>query len=990
MNAKECCLVISLLVATLSFSVKAQGAEFNSRPIPRQNTSAPEIATISVTDQRGNALSNVKVAESVFKREYTTDDNGRFTCDLSDETRYFYAVDKQRKLANCGRLNPGRRQLQLRLESARVVSGQVVDTDGKPVPGTIVEALPMGPCALSDNEGKFVIGWLPSWEPRNGICLMARNIERNLAVIVDISRQTESIEIALASALTLTGTVTNPAGVPFSGARVTALSLRKWTWGYFMPQRIYTDDKGRFEFSILPQLQEYELAIHADNYLDERYTTGLINTMKETEEIAPIVLHQKQDTANGIEYGRLFVNVVDENSKPIDITEVQMWNAKDHFRADKKSFVVTSKDKPMFYRIEEIPTGYYHVISINEDGYAPFQQTDVLIEKDSTNTINCILSRGGTIEGLVVNEQGKPVEGMPVLIKSPLYCRMDVITDEDGRFYADCMPDMRYSVVAEPESESPYETTVFRGDVLCGRKDIKIVIQNKKGTRLGTSLIGKNLPGFESIEINLDTSQTKDKQMLICFFDMQQRPSRRCTSQLNEQIKQLSDKGVTVIGIQASKVDDKALNEWVKSSGVSFPVGTIEGDPSATLGTSIEEVQFKWGVKSLPWLILTDKSHTVIAEGFTISELDEKLPKATGAENTTEGDKPISANPSNRTMEPEPLKSFLDAQNIFDKWEANYGHIGSMKFRAFQKLIHSENAKFNYVRFSHFEKIIDGERFYVRETTSKDGFEDKESIMIKSFDGDTGKRYTAKLKTGEVGRGLLGASPESGYPVTEYLNLDVMEVTPQMASAWWGDSDNEMMGIFEEKFPEGVPRFAFEFIAGDKAGEVKVLAELEIVAGRTCHVLEISLFPDVKVKYWFAHELGMLMLKYVQSYEGGYVKKEVQEVTSIETDAGRFWYPAEMTREIKNRDEVTKYQLSIYEFVPHIKPHPETFDIDFPEGTKVHHRPTTNPDGSVSWLGNRLTNISGLVLDHLLEQARGKMVLVCFVEAVTEFPFEFE
>jgi len=30
-------------------------------------------------------------------------------------------------------------------------------------------------------------------------------------------------------------------------------------------------------------------------------------------------------------------------------------------------------------------------------------------------------------------------------------------------------------------------------------------------------------------------------------------------------------------------------------------------------------------VKSLPWLILTDKEHIVIAEGFGLDELDEKI-----------------------------------------------------------------------------------------------------------------------------------------------------------------------------------------------------------------------------------------------------------------------------------------------------------------------------------------------------------------------------
>jgi hypothetical protein len=38
-----------------------------------------------------------------------------------------------------------------------------------------------------------------------------------------------------------------------------------------------------------------------------------------------------------------------------------------------------------------------------------------------------------------------------------------------------------------------------------------------------------------------------------------------------------------------------------------------------------EKTRFNWGVKSLPWLILTDKKQAVRAEGFPITELDWKI-----------------------------------------------------------------------------------------------------------------------------------------------------------------------------------------------------------------------------------------------------------------------------------------------------------------------------------------------------------------------------
>ncbi len=98
---------------------------------------------------------------------------------------------------------------------------------------------------------------------------------------------------------------------------------------------------------------------------------------------------------------------------------------------------------------------------------------------------------------------------------------------------------------------------------------------------------------------------------------MEQRPSRHCIIQLAKQAEQFKLKGVTVVAVQVSKVDEKNLNEWVKKYNIPFPVGIIQADE--------EKTRFTWGVRSLPWLILTDKQHAVTAEGFTLTELNEKL-----------------------------------------------------------------------------------------------------------------------------------------------------------------------------------------------------------------------------------------------------------------------------------------------------------------------------------------------------------------------------
>ena len=55
----------------------------------------------------------------------------------------------------------------------------------------------------------------------------------------------------------------------------------------------------------------------------------------------------------------------------------------------------------------------------------------------------------------------------------------------------------------------------------------------------------------------------------------------------------------------------------IKGQNISFPFGMVSNDE--------ESIRFTWGLKSLPWLILTNKKHNVQAEGFNLDELDEKM-----------------------------------------------------------------------------------------------------------------------------------------------------------------------------------------------------------------------------------------------------------------------------------------------------------------------------------------------------------------------------
>jgi len=132
--------------------------------------------------------------------------------------------------------------------------------------------------------------------------------------------------------------------------------------------------------------------------------------------------------------------------------------------------------------------------------------------------------------------------------------------------------------------------------------------------------VGKPLPQFEGIKLNLSAEQIKAKAILLCFFDMNQRPSRHCIRQLAQRAAGLKKKGVTVAAVETSQVAENTLNEWTKKRNIPFQVGAITAD--------IEKTRFAWGVRSLPWLILADKQHIVRAEGISLVELDEKIQSA--------------------------------------------------------------------------------------------------------------------------------------------------------------------------------------------------------------------------------------------------------------------------------------------------------------------------------------------------------------------------
>jgi len=176
--------------------------------------------------------------------------------------------------------------------------------------------------------------------------------------------------------------------------------------------------------------------------------------------------------------------------------------------------------------------------------------------------------------------------------------------------------------VNETLDDELFEMKFKEGLAVIDRRSDKSIVYNYIATP--PSLLGKPLPDFENIKIDFNPEQAKDRMLLVCFWDMNQRPSRNCMLQLGKKAQELKKQGVAVIAVHASKIEQEKLDEWVRNNEIESPVGSIADQE--------KKVRFNWGVNSLPWLILTDGDHIVRAEGFGLDELEIKIRETQNAE----------------------------------------------------------------------------------------------------------------------------------------------------------------------------------------------------------------------------------------------------------------------------------------------------------------------------------------------------------------------
>jgi len=480
--------------------------------------------------------------------------------------------------------------------------------DQQPVEKAIVHILPQGSntaiSVLTNGDGIARIRLLPGEYRVVGVSkrLFSSNSQPEMVTVE--TGEIKRVEFQLTEPPKIAGVVRDENGEPLVGVRLSICPFGRET--------VSTDAEGRFDIDWEPQSIGSEEIVYC--ILARHVQRNLAAVVEINEDMKTLDIK--------LEPGVILTGkVVDSNDKSIEGAQVNVSLRVSNFGMILEQEQVRT-DAEGTFEIKAIAAEQKYGIKAQAKGYGrqnvEIHTGDAVDGRLDAGVLKLALANL-SVSGIVVDVNDEPLADVRIYCYGEGQPNRNTITDSDGKFTLHSVCAGRIQISADTGSRLRlYGNVQTEG----GATDVKIVVgkmesSNRYVPKRPPSLIGKPLPELKDFDVELSPADTNDTMVLVCFWDMEQRPSRRCIMELNKQAEELKQKGVTIVAVHASMIGADTLNDWLKKNNISIPVGMIRDVE--------EKTRLAWGVKSLPWLILTDSKHIVRAEGFALSELDGKI-----------------------------------------------------------------------------------------------------------------------------------------------------------------------------------------------------------------------------------------------------------------------------------------------------------------------------------------------------------------------------
>ena len=308
----------------------------------------------------------------------------------------FYDQTKKRSLAKLvdttGSVNVT--DINFTMSSGGKISGQILDSQGKPVYGMIIEAQSdekgVYYSAVSDDFGLFQINGLANasdyiieahqpgetiqYYSTNG---MTTDIAKALPVIINQTNSEIVLSLQLVQTGWIKGKVSDESGKPVSGIWVSAWSETEKTGS-----SIHTDADGFFEISGLPEVMDFKVTVQAINgtYIDQ--TRSPIPVYSENIQF----VLTKGFLLNGL--------VSDSDNNPVKKATVTLWSSKSNIY---RSTLTTSEG---IFNIQGLIPSDDYIIRVSPQALSDlsiFQESGIQLLTQQTRDI--VLNDGIKIQG---------------------------------------------------------------------------------------------------------------------------------------------------------------------------------------------------------------------------------------------------------------------------------------------------------------------------------------------------------------------------------------------------------------------------------------------------------------------------------------------------------------------------------------------------------------------------------------------------------------
>ena len=492
------------------------------------------------------------------------------------------------------------------------LAGQVLDADDKPVASANVslfgEGQPSGN-ARTDPDGRFHFDHV--CEGSIQLSANGRNSFGNVSAEGGdtnvVLRLGQNVSYAPGSkAHKLNGTVTDAEGKPAAGAQVAVF-----------PEFQFNDSRWsktatNGAFSLSWSLQPWQTQQGGGALLVARDPVrNLAATAELTEDMTNLdVKLQPALTVAGV------VRNADDSPLAGAQVNVQLKTGNMYGQLDQKNATADAQGR---YEIKCLPPEGSYLVIASANGHGQSQQP---VQGDSeTNRVELspfvLKVADRLLAGQVRDENDKPVSGANVNLNGKDQLSGNMATDNKGQFHFKVCEGQVRLFANSPRGGGFAQASADAGDT-----NVVLTLNSQPGrvrqAPARRTLKGNPLPQLTGVNL-ADDATPAGQPVLLCLFDAGQRSSRHAVHQLEEQAGALRQQGVTVLGVQSALTDGVIFNDWKSANPVSFPLGRVTD--------KTEKSKWASDVPALPWLILTDAHHQVIAEGFALDELDAQIKK---------------------------------------------------------------------------------------------------------------------------------------------------------------------------------------------------------------------------------------------------------------------------------------------------------------------------------------------------------------------------